>query len=95
MSFSLRHLFLLLGLPQQIDTFFSQFLGSTNLTLHHLQVGKEILVLIHIMGNICPHGLGGFQPVEKVSALLHKVSNSGYHLEENRDIVIKRETRLR
>ena len=59
-------------------------MGSNDLTLRHFQVGKEILIPVHILGNICPHGLNYFQPVEKVSALPHKVSNSGYHLGGNK-----------
>ena len=41
------------------------------------------------MGNICPHDLGYFQPVEKVSTLPCKVSDSDYHLGGNKEIVIK------
>ena len=89
MSFSLRRIFLLPDLPRLIDTFFSQLLGSNNLTLHHLQVGKNILIPVHVMGDICPHGLGCFQSVENVCTLPHEVSNFVYHLRGNREIVIK------
>ena len=89
MSFSLRHLTSLLSLLQQTDTFFNQLLGSNSLTLRRLQVSKEIFILIHIMDNICPHGLNCFLQVERVSALPHKVLNSDYHLGNNKEIVIK------
>ena len=59
-SFSIRCLILLFSISQQTDTFFSQLSGNNNLTLCHLQDGKENLILVHDMGNACPHGFGRF-----------------------------------
>ena len=44
---------------------------------------------------MCPHGLGYFQLMEKVSTLQHKVLNSDYQLGGNREIIIKQETKAK
>nr|CAN78538.1 hypothetical protein VITISV_025503 [Vitis vinifera] len=50
----------------KIGSFFNHLLSSNSLTHRHLQVDNEILISIHVMGNICPHDLSYFQPVEKL-----------------------------
>lgn len=79
-SFNSNYLSLFLCLPQQTDSFFSKLPGSGDFTNCHPQVGEKILIPVHIMGNVCPHGFDCFQPVEKLSALPHEISNSCYHL---------------
>lgn len=59
-SFSLRCLFFFLVLSQQTDTFFSKLSVSSRLAIRRLLAGKEILILVHVMDNVCPHGFSCF-----------------------------------